>query len=163
MGKLRETAAFFTRWAANKPVVWYDVQTGARAHTDTFTRRDYWHIFMPSWLQQFATIGKPCGCRKRFGLLPTLTCSKHMPKELELVVDEEGGLPTWPCMVCGDWRPDEQISVAYRALPESIANGLKDSRVQAGPWNVRYCNDRASCIEYATMDGPWTGPPAKDS
>lgn len=55
-------------------------------------------------------------------------------------------------MVCGDTRPDAAISVAYRplALPQ----------VQ-GRWNVRHCNDRPGCLAWATMSGPWLGPPPR--
>jgi hypothetical protein len=43
---------------------------------------------------------------------------------------------TWTCHVCGDERPDAQISVAkFHARPRRVAIGF----------NVRHCNDRAQC------------------
>jgi hypothetical protein len=58
---------------------------------------------------------------------------------------------TWPCMVCGEWRPDALISVAHRYIvhfPEST-------------FTVRYCNDRPECVAFATADGPWAGRPER--
>lgn len=45
---------------------------------------------------------------------------------------------TWPCMVCGDERPDELIDVVQHY--ELIAGG----RTTMGT-NVRYCKDRPAC------------------
>ena len=43
---------------------------------------------------------------------------------------------TWTCHVCGEERPDAQISVAkYHAIHERVPVG----------YNVRYCNDRPDC------------------
>jgi hypothetical protein len=62
----------------------------------------------------------------------------------------------WTCMVCGDWRPDEAISVAHRELTHQL-------RGQPLPFNVRHCNDRAECVAYALAPGPWTGRPSVDA
>lgn len=50
---------------------------------------------------------------------------------------------TWTCMVCGDERPDALISVEHRPIPglESMFPGTRA--------NVRYCNDRETCINGA--------------
>lgn len=45
---------------------------------------------------------------------------------------------TWSCMVCGDLRADEQISVCSKSY--EILHGRTQLRV-----NVRYCNDRLDC------------------
>jgi hypothetical protein len=46
---------------------------------------------------------------------------------------------SWTCHVCGDKRPDAQISVRTSPI---IVNGR-----ELGSQNVRYCNDKQSCIE----------------
>lgn len=43
---------------------------------------------------------------------------------------------TWTCHVCGDERPDAQISVATH-------------QVGFAEVNVRYCNDRSECTKKA--------------
>lgn len=48
---------------------------------------------------------------------------------------------TWKCHICGDTRPDEKISVLVKPL---ILNGK-----QVGDQNIRYCNDRVSCLRGA--------------
>lgn len=48
---------------------------------------------------------------------------------------------TWTCHVCGDERPDDKISVFSR--PRDFGHGIVAQE------NIRYCNDRASCIEGA--------------
>lgn len=53
-----------------------------------------------------------------------------------------GPEPTWRCHVCNDTRPDSAISVFHRSI--LIANARSIARE-----NIRYCNDRASCIEGA--------------
>lgn len=58
---------------------------------------------------------------------------------------------TWKCNVCGRERPDAQISVAHRPGPW-IREDVRPT------WNIRYCNDRPACAEYAKLDGEWTGP-----
>lgn len=45
----------------------------------------------------------------------------------------------WTCHVCGRERPDAAISVRKRPL---IYQGK-----YVGTQNIRYCNDRAECIE----------------
>ena len=45
----------------------------------------------------------------------------------------------WKCHVCGEERPDAQISVYSKPL---VINGQ-----ECGQMNVRYCNDRQECIE----------------
>lgn len=48
---------------------------------------------------------------------------------------------TWTCMVCGDRRPDAQISVYKRDI--SAHYGAELGTVTE---NIRYCNDRPSCV-----------------
>lgn len=55
------------------------------------------------------------------------------------------GEGTWTCHVCGDERPDAQISV--------LSTYVRPPHWKPG-WppvqqNVRYCNDRPACIEGA--------------
>jgi hypothetical protein len=45
---------------------------------------------------------------------------------------------TWTCHICKEERPDSQISVMKKPL---IVNGMK-----MGEQNIRYCNDKASCL-----------------
>lgn len=47
---------------------------------------------------------------------------------------------TWICHVCGKERPDERISV-YST--KKLYHGVEIQE------NVRYCNDRPSCVEGA--------------
>lgn len=47
---------------------------------------------------------------------------------------------TWTCTICGDTRPDDKISVAR--VSQLVGVVMVDV-------NVRYCNDRRSCIEAA--------------
>lgn len=49
---------------------------------------------------------------------------------------------TWTCHVCGEERPDDKISV-FKSTVE-----MKGVRIPITQ-NVRYCNDRQSCIEGA--------------
>lgn len=53
---------------------------------------------------------------------------------------------TWKCMICGDERPDAQISVAQR-------HG--EGKWEGFIWNVRYCNDRTPCITSAHKPTGW--------
>ena len=46
-------------------------------------------------------------------------------------------MDTWPCHICGDERPDDKISVRKRT------KSIGPVEFQE---NVRYCNDRDSCI-----------------
>ena len=55
-------------------------------------------------------------------------------------------IPEWTCHVCGDLRPDNKISV-YSSTKE-LAPGIPMTQ------NVRYCNDRQSCIDGA-KDVSW--------
>ena len=48
---------------------------------------------------------------------------------------------TWKCHVCGEGRPDAKISVLTKPL---VINGTA-----CGEQNIRYCNDKAECIEGA--------------
>jgi len=50
---------------------------------------------------------------------------------------------TWHCMVCGDERPDEAISVYHLPIP-----GMED-QFPGTRTNVRYCNDRPNCTARA--------------
>jgi len=51
---------------------------------------------------------------------------------------------TWTCHVCGDERPDAQISVlSFDVAVEGVDFPIRQ--------NVRYCNDRLSCITGASM------------
>lgn len=52
------------------------------------------------------------------------------------------GEGTWRCHVCDDERPDAKISVYSDSRP--VAGGRATMTV-----NVRYCNDRKSCIDGA--------------
>ena len=45
----------------------------------------------------------------------------------------------WTCHICKEVRPDECISVCVKSL---IMNGQ-----QLGEQNIRYCNDKESCIK----------------
>lgn len=47
---------------------------------------------------------------------------------------------TWTCHVCGEERPDRYISVWTHLRTIGVVEFRE---------NVRYCNDRASCIEGA--------------
>jgi hypothetical protein len=53
---------------------------------------------------------------------------------------------TWKCNVCGDERPDAQISVFVHDLSA-------ENHLPAGTfcYNLRFCNDRADCIEKAKI------------
>lgn len=55
---------------------------------------------------------------------------------------------TWECHVCGDTRPDDKISVFTKDL--SKERGLPEGTFKQ---NIRYCNDRKSCIEGAPNAG----------
>jgi hypothetical protein len=46
---------------------------------------------------------------------------------------------TWPCMVCGEERPDAAISVYTEDFGET-----GDGHVPMSV-NIRYCNDRPAC------------------
>ena len=48
----------------------------------------------------------------------------------------------WTCHVCGDLRPDDKISVYSTEKPFGTTGVMMKQ-------NVRYCNDRPSCIEGA--------------
>jgi hypothetical protein len=48
---------------------------------------------------------------------------------------------TWICHICGDERPDDKISV-YKHI-RRLESGIEFIE------NVRYCNDKESCIEAA--------------
>lgn len=48
---------------------------------------------------------------------------------------------TWTCHICGNERPDAQISVETKPL---IINGQA-----VGQQNIRYCNDNAECVAAA--------------
>ena len=49
---------------------------------------------------------------------------------------------TWICHICGKRRPDRYISV--RTLDISKKYGLPVGAIKQ---NVRYCNDKVSCIQ----------------
>lgn len=51
---------------------------------------------------------------------------------------------TWTCHLCGDDRPDAQISVCSTDI--SVEKGLPPGTMRQ---NVRYCNDRFACVEAA--------------
>jgi len=48
---------------------------------------------------------------------------------------------TWKCHICGEERLNNKISVLTKPL---IINGLA-----CGEQNIRYCNDRQSCVDGA--------------
>lgn len=50
---------------------------------------------------------------------------------------------TWKCHICGEERPDNKISVLSKPLI------INDVPISSGQENIRYCNDRPSCIEGA--------------
>jgi hypothetical protein len=57
---------------------------------------------------------------------------------------------TWTCMVCGEDRPDAQISVAYHRVA-GLEQMFPDTRV-----NVRYCSDRPDCMgKAASSNSVW--------
>lgn len=58
-------------------------------------------------------------------------------------------------MVCGDERPDDQISVSHRVLSETFAAPYVERFGEPLPVHVRYCNDRPACIAVAHEDTPW--------
>jgi hypothetical protein len=64
---------------------------------------------------------------------------------------------TWPCMVCGDERPDAVIAVAKRDLPPRLGGANWPVGFSAPQFNVRYCTDRPDRVAYATAEGPWRG------
>jgi hypothetical protein len=47
----------------------------------------------------------------------------------------------WKCHICGVFRPDDKISVRKHAHP---VKGMAPTTMGE---NIRYCNDRMSCIE----------------
>jgi hypothetical protein len=49
----------------------------------------------------------------------------------------------WKCHICGDERPDAQISVLSKDI--SAEHNLPPGTMQ----QIRYCNDRKECIEGA--------------
>ncbi|KKN87014.1 hypothetical protein LCGC14_0262830 [marine sediment metagenome] len=49
---------------------------------------------------------------------------------------------TWECHICDEERPDAKISVLTK--PIMIIHGIA-----CGVQNIRYCNDKAECIEGA--------------
>jgi len=49
---------------------------------------------------------------------------------------------SWTCHVCGEERPDRSISVRVHDNSEKL--GLPSGTFQE---NIRYCNDKESCIE----------------
>lgn len=57
---------------------------------------------------------------------------------------------TFTCMICGEWRPDAQISVQHRTIPDWDYERIPDAGV-----NLRYCNDRPGCVTAALIDAPW--------
>ena len=50
---------------------------------------------------------------------------------------------TWECHICGETRPDDKISVMSKPL---VSNGKV---FPGGTENIRYCNDKQSCIDAA--------------
>ncbi len=72
---------------------------------------------------------------------------------------------SWTCMVCGEERPDAQISVAKRPVPgledmfpspDELADPQNLDKFAGRAYaNVRYCNDREDCSRIAHEDGPW--------
>lgn len=50
---------------------------------------------------------------------------------------------TWTCHVCGEERPDGDISVRSTEITPSHPRLVRYTVCQ----NVRYCNDRAACVE----------------
>jgi len=50
---------------------------------------------------------------------------------------------TWTCHICKEERPDAKISVLKKPL--NLGGGITASE------NIRYCNDRPTCIEGAKL------------
>lgn len=48
---------------------------------------------------------------------------------------------TWRCDICHEERPDDKISVLSKPI---VIDGKA-----CGEENIKYCNDRESCIELA--------------
>ena len=53
-------------------------------------------------------------------------------------------METWKCHVCGEERPDDKISVL------SLLKEIPETNGGTVTFNVRYCNDKPSCIEAAS-------------
>lgn len=73
---IRETARFLWGMIRNPDVVWEDTN-GEVASVERWTRVQRWHVFRPMWTYYVFTTNPGCGCRKRFGLWPTMWCSDH--------------------------------------------------------------------------------------
>lgn len=77
------------------------------------------------------------------GYRPIMNYVKRAEKKLarqRLEVGPNG----WTCHICGDYRPDANISV-YSSTG-LMAGGAIPIPIQR---NTRYCNDRSSCIKAA--------------
>ena len=71
--------------------------------------------------------------------MPKITGSHKRGKEV--TTQEMNLFDTWKCHICGEERPDDKISVLSKPL---VINGQV-----CGEQNIRYCNDRPTCIEEA--------------
>lgn len=93
-------------------------------------RNSYRHIYPRNFSWNFIErIMRPCNC----------PVDKPCVRPLEHFVSNE---LTWTCHICKDERPDRKISVHKRDISAQMC-------LPAGTWteNVRYCNDRESCIK----------------
>lgn len=71
--------------------------------------------------------------------------AEHIVQVLERASDDLDN--SWKCHVCGQWRPDEAISV--RSHQHTLATATASC-------NVRYCNDRRACVA-GSLDKCWFG------
>lgn len=55
-------------------------------------------------------------------------------------------IESWRCEICGDMRPDAQISVHKN--DRSVEHGLPEGSFVE---NIKYCNDRLSCTYAARV------------
>lgn len=75
--EVRQTALWLWGIARNPDMVWLDANTQEEVSRGRWKRIDRFHILRPMWMYYFLTTNPGCGCRKRFGLWHTITCSEH--------------------------------------------------------------------------------------
>lgn len=84
-----QTMSWLWELVRNPDVVWLDGTTKEEVSRERMSRYNRFHIFRPMWMYTFATTNPGCGCRRRFGLWCTLTCSDHVGLDLNNLNDEE--------------------------------------------------------------------------
>ena len=72
-----QTTRFLWAWAFNRTVTWEDPETG-KTDVDHWDRTEFWQVFRPMWTHTVFTTNPGCGCRRRFGIWPTMWCSDHV-------------------------------------------------------------------------------------